>query len=105
MTAVVQAWLLVVVTEYGHCEGHSVKFSAGGRSWTGVSCTQGVLVCDKSQQVVLICVVKITIAAQMIAVSPNYMNYRVINLSASYDLPLPTATPPRAYVVRLNGLR
>lgn len=70
-----------------------------------MSCTQDVLVCDKSHQVVLICVVRITIAAQMIAVSLNYMNYRVINLSASYDLPLPTAIPPRVYVARLNGLR
>ena len=55
---------------------------------------------------VLTCVVRLTIAVQMIAVlSLTYMNYRVINLSASYDFPLPTAIPPRVYVARMSGLR
>jgi hypothetical protein len=52
--------------------------------------------------VVLICVVRISVSAQMIPVSSNYMNYRVINLSASYDLSIPTALPPRVYVARLE---
>ena len=52
----------------------------------------------------LIRFVGISIAAQMISVSPNYMKYRVINLSESYDLSLPTAIPPRVCVARLSGL-
>lgn len=53
----------------------------------------------------LICVVRITMAVQMISVSPNYLNYRAINLSASYDLPLSTAIPPLVDVAGLSVLR
>jgi hypothetical protein len=45
--------------------------------------------------VVLTCVVRLTIAQMIAVLSLKYMNYRVINLFASYDLPPPTAIPPR----------